>query len=163
MLRDLARRDVMESSLSLLLVGEHDSAVDAAVLLRRWGHRVKQVDDPLGAVIEARLSKPDLILIDLTAPGRNSLESDGRLIQALRMDGARLAALISASTDASIHDLKRAGVKDCLKKPVMPLELLMLIVKTREAIVKSAKAQKRSRLREACRGHADIRPPRRTA
>lgn len=127
----------MDSSLSLLLVDERDSAADAAVLLRRWGHRVKQVEDPAGAVQEARSSKPDLILIDLATPGRNSLESEGSLIQALKMDGARLAALVSASTEASIHDLKRAGVRHCLKKPVMPLELLMLIVKTREAIFKT--------------------------
>jgi CheY-like chemotaxis protein len=128
----------MESRLSLLLVDERDSAADAAVLLRRWGHRVKQVDDPVGGVKEARLSKPDLVLIDLTTPGRNSLESEGRLIEALSTDGARLAALVSAATDASIHDLKSAGVRDCLKKPVTPLELLMQIVKTRESIVKSA-------------------------
>lgn len=126
----------MDSSLSLLLVDESDSAADAAVLLRRWGHCVKQVDDPIGAVLEARLSKPDLILIDLATPGRNSLETEGKLIEALKKGGARLAALISTATDASIHELKKAGVRDCLNKPVLPLELLMLIVKTREAIVK---------------------------
>ena len=143
----------MDSSLNLLLVAEHDSASDVAVLLRRWGHRVKQVRDPLGALNEARLSRPDLILIDVAAPGWNSLELDGNLIKALKMDGARLAALISASADISIRELKKAGVRDCLKKPVMPLELLMLIVKTRDAIV-----TKKRRLSNACLHNVGIRP-----
>lgn len=126
----------MDSSLDLLVVGEDKSAADAAVLLRRWGHRVKQIHDSAGAVNVARLSKPDLILIDLAAPGRNSLEFDGNLINALKMDGVRLAALVSDLADVSILKLKKAGVKDCLKTPVMPLELLMLIVKTRDALAR---------------------------
>lgn len=131
----------MSAWLKILIADERAVTEDAAVLMERWGHRVKQAHDGFSAVDEARLLNPDLMLVALSLPGLNGLGVAKRVRQLPGLKDVKFTAIVSDPAAAPFRDLKRAGFTDNLAKPIVPLELLTSIVKSRDAIRRSRKAK----------------------
>lgn len=127
----------MSAGLNIVVADEGASARDAAVLIARWGHRVEQAHDGFAAIDEARRLKPELMLLGLSLPGLNGFGVVHQLRQTPELNAMRFTALLDRPGDATLRDLKRAGFSHNLVKPIVPLELLTSIVKTRDAIQRS--------------------------
>ncbi|HVX60787.1 MAG TPA: response regulator, partial [Pirellulales bacterium] len=124
----------MSAGLNILIADEPASAQQAASLTELWGHRVKQAHDGLVAVEEARTWKPNLVLLGLSLPELNGLGVARRLQKLPGLDHVRLTALVQEGAAIPSRELKRAGFTDMLLKPIAPLELLMAVVRARDAI-----------------------------
>ncbi len=135
----------MSAGLSILIADERASAHEAAILIERWGHHVKQSHDGLGAIEEARAFKPHLMLLGLSLPGLNGLGVASRLRKLPALDQTRFTALINAPAGVPRRELKKAGFSDTLVKPIVPLELLLSIVKTRDAIHRAQRLTRSAR------------------
>ena len=127
----------MSAILNILVADERPAAQEAATLIQRWGHRVQQAHDGFAAVDEARRLKPQLMFVGLALPGLNGFGVAQQVRQSPDLEGVRFTALLRNDSEASLRDLKRAGFAGSLMKPIVPLELLTSIVKTREAIERS--------------------------
>jgi DNA-binding response OmpR family regulator len=135
----------MSTVLNIIVADERESAQEVAGLIERWGHRVKQAHDGVAAVDEARRLKPELVLVGLSLPGLNGFGVAHQLRQAAEFAETRFTALLNRADDAAPRELKRAGFTYNLVKPIVPLELLTSIVKTRDAIQRSRRLAQSSR------------------
>ncbi|HVX60783.1 MAG TPA: response regulator [Pirellulales bacterium] len=145
----------MSAGLNILIADERAAAHEAAALIERWGHRVQQTHDGLVAVDQARAFKPDLMLLGLSLPGLNGLGVAHRLQKLPALEHVRLTALVNEPVGVPRRELKKAGFSDTLLKPIAPIELLMSIVKTRDAIFK-ARSLTRSAREIVARGRTRV-------
>jgi len=95
-------------------------------LLRRRGHRIKEVTTGTDAVKAAGEAEFDLLLTDIHMPGMDGIEA----ARAIRADEAgsgrrrmRIVALTADVLEAGKHACLEAGMDGFLTKPVNPLEL----------------------------------------
>jgi CheY-like chemotaxis protein len=81
--------------LRILIVDDHvDNARMLKVLLRQAGHEAAMVFDGPAAIAEARLQKPDVVLMDLSLPGLSGIE----VAAELRRDPERSRCVLVAIT-----------------------------------------------------------------
>ena len=91
----------------LVVEDEKDIAELIAMYLHRAGHTVEQIGSGATALVKAKASPPDLIVLDLMLPGM-----DGLLVcQALRADPATAAIPVIAVT-ASVMASDRRNIVD---------------------------------------------------
>lgn len=135
----------MSRCLSVIVADEEAGARETATLIRRWGHHVEKVHDGQAAVDQARLLKPDLMLVDLSLPKLNGFGVAQHVRRFPELQAVKLVALLKSSAGQPARGLRKAGFRESLLKPVAPLELLTTIVKTRDRIVRSASAAQAAR------------------
>jgi CheY-like chemotaxis protein len=107
--------------LTVLLVGKPGGPVARLrTLMRRWGHQAQLARTGPEAVRLARRGGPDVVLLDLDAPGVDG----GAFTAALTAHAAGpppvLVALVSAGAEP-------AGFRYCLEKPADPNVLALLL------------------------------------
>ncbi|MBB5782039.1 response regulator transcription factor [Nonomuraea jabiensis] len=106
-----------------VLVAEDDPK--QAELLRRYlqreGHSVAVVHDGRAAIDEARVRRPDLVLLDVMMPGVDGLD----VCRVLRAESDVLVLMVTArSTEDDLLLGLDLGADDYLTKPYSPRELM---------------------------------------
>lgn len=126
-----------QDRLIVFIVAEPGYASEAVELIRRWGHFAHQFCDDAEAVMQARSTRPDLMLVDLSLLGISPASIFERTGNCPELSGMRLVAIVPQGTSMRKPKLKKWGFADMLLKPVDPLELLSSVVKTRYAQARS--------------------------
>jgi DNA-binding response OmpR family regulator len=110
-------------ALRIMLV-EDDEAISAVVtrMLRAEGLEVRSLSDGESALSEARMYKPDVVLLDLGLPGIDGVE----VMRSLREQGNETAIIALTARDASESRVEGldAGADDYVVKPFDRAELL---------------------------------------
>jgi response regulator NasT len=96
-------------SLRILLIDEiKDRAAAVEEALRRAGHRiVALLDDPADLVAAIEAAKPDVIILDLNTPDRDTIES---LRHATQEHARPIVMFVDRSDETMIAEAIRAGV-----------------------------------------------------
>ena len=91
-------------------------------------HVVGEAADGLAAVEEARVTRPDVVLMDLRMPRLDGVEATRRLVAARGVDG-RPGVLVLTTFDADelVVGALRAGASGFLLKDVPPEELVVAV------------------------------------
>jgi len=119
---------------SVLVVDDNvDSASSMAMMLRLVGHEVRVEHDGPAALERVAAEAPDVVLLDIGLPGMDGYEV-ARHLRA-RPDGhaLRIYAMTGYATQEDRMKSREAGFDGHLVKPVMPAELLGLILASRRS------------------------------
>ena len=119
-----------EHSLRVLVVDDNvDHAHSAAILLRAYGHEVREAYSGK-ATLEAALEfQPHVVLLDIGLPEIDGYEVARRLRHDPRTKDVRLIALTGYGMEADRKRSVDAGFDDHLVKPVDPGKLQELLSK----------------------------------
>ena len=105
--------------LQLLLVDDHpDAAESLAELLRLQGHDVAVANEGAAALEEARLRRPDVVLLDLGLPGMDGYEVARRLRAEEAGERTLLVALTGYGGEEDRRRSRESGIDHHLVKPV---------------------------------------------
>jgi two-component system sensor histidine kinase/response regulator len=116
--------------LSILLV--EDNALSqklACYLLRKHGHEVVVADNGVAALEAFDRQRFDVILMDVRMPRMDGLEATARIRRKEQHTGTRVP-IIALTANAMVGDREdclRAGMDECLIKPIQPVALLAAI------------------------------------
>ncbi len=83
--------------------------------------------DGLAAVAQARLLRPDVVLMDIRMPGIDGLEATRRIIADPKLAGARIIVLTTFALDEYVFDALRHGASGFLLKDTSPADLVQAI------------------------------------
>jgi DNA-binding response OmpR family regulator len=115
---------------TILMVEDEQPIRELLGVLLTPEHQVVQAADPAQAIEQARLTRPDLVLLDLNLQGHQ----DGlEVCQILRSDSDPILAqvpivmLTGLTTEADIRAALAAGANSYIGKPYSPRALLTLI------------------------------------
>lgn len=121
----------VQSPLKILVVDDNqDTARSEALLLKMFGHEVREAYEGTEALNVARDFRPDVILLDIGLPGMTGYD----VAYALRRQGFEKATLIAVSGYSQPEDRRRsqeAGFDHHLAKPVDLNGLKSLLQKVR--------------------------------
>jgi CheY-like chemotaxis protein len=107
--------------LSVLLVGKPAGPVARLrPLMRRWGHQARLARTGLEAVRLARRGGPDVVLLDLDAPG---VDGDGFAASLAAGSAGPPPVLVALARPGA----EAAGFRYCLEKPADPNVLALLL------------------------------------
>ncbi|HXG13001.1 MAG TPA: response regulator [Gemmataceae bacterium] len=104
-----------------------DSAATLALLLRCWGHEVREAHSGPEALAVAGAFAPEVVLLDISLPGMDGYQVARQLRQLPGLQQALLVALTGHSRDEDRHRSREAGFDHHLIKPVEPEELEELL------------------------------------
>lgn len=111
----------------IICVLEDDAAVrdSLGLMLERNGFVVKTFDSPNGFLLARDTDRYTCLVVDFQLPGMNGLE----LIELLRLRAySKPAIVIAADANPQLADrMRKAGVRDMLRKPIAPETLLHAI------------------------------------
>jgi signal transduction histidine kinase/ActR/RegA family two-component response regulator len=117
----------------LLIEDNPDAAESLAMLLELHGHRVRAVHDGVAALVAARASVPDVMLVDIGLPGMNGYEVARRVREDPQLEGVVLVALTGYGREEDKQQAMAAGFDYHLVKPVNPQALHALVARIAEA------------------------------
>ncbi|MFM0732735.1 ATP-binding protein [Paraburkholderia sediminicola] len=122
------QRDGRQQQHRILLVDDNVDAADAlAELLRTYGHLVRTAYDPVAALTEAHVFRPDVAVLDIGLPLMDGYE----LARQLRADpGSSPCVLVALTGYGQKTDHERshaAGFDHHFVKPLRPADLLDVI------------------------------------
>jgi len=124
-------RTLPERRLLRVLVADDDrDTTDVlSILVKMWGHDVRQAYDGATAFDLAFAYRPDVLLLDLAMPGMDGCHLARQLRRQSRFDDALLVAVTGYGDEAHRLLGEEAGFDLYLVKPVEPetLEKLLLI------------------------------------
>lgn len=134
--------------LTILVVDDEPAMVGAmGALLGRAGHRIVAAYDGDEALRRFEADSPDLVLLDLSMPGRDGAE----VCRAIRAQSAAPIIVVTGERDgASLVDLLDLGADDYVSKPFRSEELLARI----RAVTRRASAARVTSLPSADAGGA---------
>jgi DNA-binding NarL/FixJ family response regulator len=114
-------------SLRIVVADDHSLFRDGVVsLLEAAGHHViAQVGDGESAVREASRGRPDLVLLDISMPGQDGLETLRQIRKA--QPSLPVVMLTVSDSEASLFEALRAGAQGYLLKSLEAGEFLALI------------------------------------
>jgi len=97
---------------------------------------VGEASDGLEAVLAARQTEPDVILMDIRMPNVDGLEATRRLLDG-RTDGLRVLILTTFDLDEYVYEALRAGASGFLLKDTPPEQLVdaIMIVSRGDALL----------------------------
>lgn len=105
-----------------------DTTAALSLLLRMWGCDARVAHDGPGALAEAAVYRPDVVLLDVGLPGMDGYE----VARALRADPAtaavRLLCLSGFTREDEPQRAREAGIDATLVKPVDPLTLRRVLL-----------------------------------
>lgn len=128
------RRMTPDPSYRVLLVDDEPVIRELVkAMLEGGGVEVRCVADGAKAVQEARLYRPDLVLLDIVLPGLDGL-SVCRLLKADRaLEGVPVHMLTARAREADHDAARRAGADGYIEKPFKGQALQALVASLREA------------------------------
>lgn len=138
----------------LVVDGEVNARAAVTGLLRDAGYQVDGAADDEQALARIAAARPDLVLADVTGPGR----SDPQRLARLRGSAPGAAVVVMTafgSVDAGIAAIER-GVDDFISKPVERRQLLQVIGRT---LALRALERETCHLREALAGRGALAAP----
>jgi CheY-like chemotaxis protein len=114
--------------LRILVVEDHQhTAATLAELLRLYGHEVLVASAGVEALHQAKLSPPDVVLLDIGLPGMDGWELTQRIQELPGCDRLLLVALTGYGQEADRERSRQAGIHLHLLKPVEPAALEQLL------------------------------------
>jgi CheY-like chemotaxis protein len=120
--------DEKESSLTVLVVDDYEETrALLALQLRHGGHRVVEAANGAEALDAARLSRPDVVLMDLSMPRMDGLSATCRLRELPGMSDVPVVVITAHSPEMHRDAALAAGCDAFLTKPVAPDELLRVV------------------------------------
>jgi CheY-like chemotaxis protein len=108
-------------------------------LLEEQGYKVVEESNGEAAVRRLNQLTPDLVLVDIFMPVRNGYEVCEFIKKEARLAHVPVILLQGAFDLIDEHEIKRVGADDVLKKPFVPAEPMIGLVKS--MLARSAKAQ----------------------
>jgi len=128
---------VISVRLRILVVEDNQDGADTiARILRLWGQEARIARDGRAGVEEAKLFRPDVVLMDIGLPILNGFEA-ARQVRTALGPAVTLVALTACSSDADRKRGREAGFDHYLVKPVLPSTLQLILSTAGES--KSAK------------------------
>ena len=132
--------------LDILLVEDNPlSQKLAEYVLRKQGHAIVVVDNGVAALEACERQRFDLILMDVRMPRMDGLQATAAIRQREARTGGHVP-IIALTANAMVGDREsclRAGMDDCLIKPIQPSSLLAVVARLRKA------SRRAPRLRDA--------------
>ena len=108
----------------LIIEDDPDTARLVGLYLRREGHRVLSASDGVDGLRQARVSRPDLIVLDLMLPGMGGME----ICRELRDESAVPIVMLTARVEeADMLGGLESGADDYVTKPFSPRVLVARI------------------------------------
>lgn len=123
-------------SLRVLVADDNRDAADSmSVLVKMWGHEVRQTYDGAAALEMAAAYRPDVLLLDISMPKMDGYQLAQQLRRQTRFTETLLVAITGWADKAHRLLGKEAGFDHFLPKPVEPsiLEELLLLQQGRLA------------------------------
>ncbi|MFN4143343.1 ATP-binding protein [Aestuariivirga sp.] len=116
------------SPLSILIV-EDDEATRAVAqhFLGAMGHGCSVAKDGYEALSQARLAKPDVVLMDISLPGMDGITAMHRLREALGPSPVRIVAMSAHVFAAEVDRYLSSGMDAFVAKPLTPEALAQAI------------------------------------
>ncbi len=106
---------LLRSGLRVLIEGEQDLVV------------VGEAGEGAQAAALARLTQPDVVLMDISMPGIDGIEATRRIIGDERSQAAKVLILTTFESEENVFEALRAGASGFLPKDVEPADLLSAI------------------------------------
>ncbi|MBW0119361.1 response regulator [Pseudonocardia abyssalis] len=88
---------------------------------------VGEAEDGHAAVLRARDTAPDVVLMDIRMPGTDGLDAARQIVADPRLAGVRVVMLTTFAEDAYIFDAIRAGASGFLVKDIEPADLIAAV------------------------------------
>jgi two-component system, OmpR family, response regulator ResD len=109
-----------------ILIAEDDESLRALIRLtiEVGDVEIREVADGEAALEDARRSRPDLVLLDWSMPGRSGLEVCRELRANAETSGTTIVMITARAQEADRRAGLEAGADRYLTKPFSPLELL---------------------------------------
>jgi DNA-binding response OmpR family regulator len=109
-----------------ILIAEDDESLRALIRLtiEVGDLEIREVADGEAALEDAQRSRPDLVLLDWSMPGRSGLEVCRELRANADTSGATIVMITARAQEADRRAGLEAGADRYLTKPFSPLELL---------------------------------------
>jgi CheY-like chemotaxis protein len=123
-------------SLRVLIADDNRDATDImSILVKMWGHEVRQTYDGAAALEMAAAYRPDVLLLDISMPRMDGCQLAKRLRRLTCFTDTVLIAITGWADEAHRLLAKEAGFDHFLPKPVEPsiLEELLLLQQDRLA------------------------------
>lgn len=100
----------------------------AEKILAHYNFSVVAVEDGEKAIAWCQENTPDAILMDISLPGIDGLETTRQIRQMDRLKDLPIIVLTAHITDEWIEKSKQAGGTDYLAKPFMPNRLVEILL-----------------------------------
>jgi CheY-like chemotaxis protein len=111
----------------LVVDDDVDSAEALAELLRDYGHEVATAHAGMPAIDQARLHRPEIVLLDICMPEMDGYEVAKRLRDEIGLSDALIVALTGYGEDRDRHLARTAGFDQHVTKPVDTAKLEELL------------------------------------
>ncbi|HSH02710.1 MAG TPA: response regulator [Anaerolineae bacterium] len=96
-------------------------------LLNREGYTVVEAEDGFAAILAYERSQPDLVLLDITMPGKTGLEALADI--RANDDEAKVIMLTAIDQEEAVVEAMRLGALDYLPKQQDPQQLMITLKK----------------------------------
>ncbi len=109
-----------------------DDRVQVEIIRRHLeaeGYKVLVVSKALEGLEIAKREKPSLIIMDMILPGMHGLEASIKLLEMPETKDIPVVALSGMGLPKFVEECYRVGIKDYLKKPCDPRQLLKVVEK----------------------------------
>lgn len=111
----------------LVVDDNRDATETMAELLQLWDYAVEVAYDGISALEIARRFRPQVVLLDLTLPGKDGYEVARELRREICRDGTLLVAVTGLAQEEARRRALEAGFDQHLVKPVDPTELRQVL------------------------------------
>jgi CheY-like chemotaxis protein len=124
------RRD-RDVTAPLILIADDDPLIQAIVdlKLRAAGYRTATESDGAAVLAEARMLRPDLIVLDALMPGTDGFEVLRRLRQDPSLAAVKVVMLTALRRDEDQAEARRLGAAAYFVKPFDPDQLIECVVR----------------------------------
>ena len=118
----------MQHQLDILVVDDWlDSAESLAELIHIWGFIARTAQSGLAALEAARAKVPDVVILDISMPQMDGLETARRLRQEHPENPMHLIAITGHGAESSFNDAIDAEFDHHLVKPADPENILKIL------------------------------------
>jgi two-component system, sensor histidine kinase len=121
----------LASSVSVLVVDDDGDSRDALkCLLELDGYDVRVAPDGLSALRLARVSTPDIVILDIHMPQMDGYSVCRAMRHMEELKATRIFALTALDTAQHVRDCTAAGFDERITKPLQPDTLTQLLRRT---------------------------------